>query len=91
VAVSRAKSRRTTSGGGSGPAGFARWLLWLIVVGLLAVIARYAYIAAQPDKQCYALLGRVEGCGAMKDYSASDRAKLDRLIDDALPEKRRSR
>ncbi|PZU10124.1 MAG: hypothetical protein DI605_05875 [Sphingomonas sp.] len=65
-----------------------RWLLWLVVIGLLGVIARYAYIAAQPDRQCYSFLARKDGCGALKDYSASDRARLDRLVDEAVPEKK---
>ncbi|QJU59039.1 hypothetical protein HL653_15855 [Sphingomonas sp. AP4-R1] len=76
------------------------WMLWLIVIGLLSVIARYAYIAAQPDRGCYTLIGRSPACEMAaktglvpartspkpkpKGYSAKDRAKLDHLIDDAL-------
>jgi hypothetical protein len=43
-------------------------LLWLIVIGLLAVIARYAYIAAQPDRKGYSLLGREGEISPANEY-----------------------
>lgn len=88
VAKGKTAARRSTQRGG--PSGFLAWTLWLVVIVLLAVIARYAYIAAQPDKACYTLLGRTPSCDAAapRDYSKSDRAKLDALVDQALPAKR---
>jgi len=58
---------------------------WFIVIGLLLVIARYAYIAAQPDRSCYSFLQHKSGCGRAGDYSDGDRAKLEGLVEKALP------
>lgn len=109
MAKGKTISKRPARGRAGGPAGAAVWLLRLIVIGLLAVIARYAYIAAQPDRSGYSLFGREGGLAPAKEYlgdeatksvkrdkpsssakgySAYDRAKLDRLIDEASPAKR---
>jgi hypothetical protein len=60
-------------------------MLWVVVIGLLAVIARYAYIAAQPDRRCYSFLDHKIGCDRAEDYSDSDRAKLESVVEKAIP------
>jgi hypothetical protein len=62
-----------------------RGVLWLVVIGLLLVIARYAYIAAQPDRRCYTFLQHRGGCDRADDYSDSDRAKLESVVEKAIP------
>lgn len=106
--MAKTTSKRPSRRSRGGPTGIVVWTLWLIVIALLAVIARYAYIAAQPDRTGYTLFGR-EGSlvpagkpsadadakpsvgkaphKSAKDYTIRDRAKLDRLVDEALPAK----
>jgi hypothetical protein len=43
---------------GKEESGTVVWLLWLVVIALVAVTARYAFIAAQPDRTGYTLFGR---------------------------------
>jgi hypothetical protein len=109
LAKGKAIAKRPARGRANGPSGVIVWLLWLIVIGLLAVIARYAYTAAQPDRSGYNLFSREGGLTPAKEYlseeapksvtrdkrrsranaySSSDRAKLDELVDEALPAKR---
>jgi len=62
-----------------------RWILWLLALGLLATGALYAYQAAQQDRRCDTLQSTTPAAVAPKGYSKKDRARLDHLIDDALP------
>jgi len=109
LAKGKTIAKRPARSRARGPSGVIVWLLWSVVIGLLAVIARYAYIAAQPDRAAYSLFGRKGELApakeyvsdeaprsvgrnklpsAAKAYSAKDRAKLDRLVDEALPANR---
>jgi hypothetical protein len=107
--MAKTTTKRPSRGSRAGPSGMVVWALWMIVIALLGVIARYTFIAAQPDRAGYTLFGR-EGSltpagkpsanagdktsvnkasrKPMKGYLKSDRAQLDQLVDEVLPEKR---
>jgi hypothetical protein len=87
VARSRTATKRSRGGKANGPSGSTLWILWLVALGLLAVGAYYAYGAAQQDRRCDKLQSTVPATGTPKGYSKKDRARLDHLIDDALPAK----
>jgi len=57
----------------------SNWYLWVGVFVMLAIVARYAYLAAHPDS-CQTLIGTDAACQALRDASPETRAKVDAVM-----------